>query len=274
MPGEGLKDNGVRVTPIYGFQKKVRHPRKSLGAGLAGHKRKDSQTDFVTSPAELKTQVTDDSLQIYMKKYNKFIFGPNSIFLLIWEALMSICILYCLIVLPFQCAFDSATSFTFEIIDWIIFSFFVIDIIINFRVAYEDNKGTVYEGRSIGRHYIQTWLLFDVIATVPWNIIFRIYIYIIIYIAKIHIAIKLIRLLKIFRLFKYSKSFLLIVKYFTTTAEIMSLFESSIALISFILSLFVCGHLIACLWYSTISMKNDVYIYIYLYFYRILIGFM
>lgn len=182
MPGEGLKDNGVRVTPIYGFQKKVRHPRKTVNGGVGVHRRKDSTLEGMTSPVELKTQVTNDSLEIYMKKYHKFIFDPSSIFLLLWESIMSVSILYCIIVIPFECAFDSANSFLFTIIDWIIFSLFVIDILINFRVAYEDKKGTVYEGRSIGRHYIQTWLLFDVIATVPWHIIFRIYIYIFLFI--------------------------------------------------------------------------------------------
>lgn len=54
-------------------------------------------------------------------------------------------------------------------------AFFAVDIALNFRTGYVGDKtGTVVmEPRLVARRYARTWLVLDVVATVPWDLVAR-----------------------------------------------------------------------------------------------------
>ena len=49
---------------------------------------------------------------------------------------------------------------------------FIVDIYVNFNLAFVDEKGLVEDRpRCVRRHYLRTWFLFDFLSTIPWDLI-------------------------------------------------------------------------------------------------------
>ena len=67
-------------------------------------------------------------------------------------------------------AFDKPTGMV--VADYIIDLLFLIDIAINFRTAYHDNRGhIVIETRKIALHYFRGWFLIDLFASIPFELL-------------------------------------------------------------------------------------------------------
>ncbi|KAF4316365.1 hypothetical protein BBO99_00008728 [Phytophthora kernoviae] len=56
----------------------------------------------------------------------------------------------------------------------IIDSFFLLDILLNFRTAYfDDERRLIYDPRVLFWRYLKGWFLFDLISTVPIDELFQ-----------------------------------------------------------------------------------------------------
>lgn len=54
-----------------------------------------------------------------------------------------------------------------------IFSLHIADIVLNFRTTYVSQSGqVVYESRSICIHYVQTWFFVDLVAALPFDLLY------------------------------------------------------------------------------------------------------
>ena len=76
--------------------------------------------------------------------------------------------------IPFKISFQPVImdNNDFFIISQITDSIFVIDMILNFRLAYIDKKGnTIEDGRSIAINYLKSYFWIDLLATLPFDII-------------------------------------------------------------------------------------------------------
>ena len=104
-----------------------------------------------------------------------FILSPNHPIKLIWNIISVIMLLYTAIVMPFQVCFDDsdgiiAWSFTIDVILEILF---ILDIVVTFFSAYEDNDGNIIvRPWHIFKNYIKFWFWLDSIACFPLDYIF------------------------------------------------------------------------------------------------------
>ncbi|KAM7493195.1 hypothetical protein LguiB_027804 [Lonicera macranthoides] len=87
----------------------------------------------------------------------------------VWEAYLVILVFYTAWVSPFECGFLERPNKILSVTDNIVNGFFAIDIILTFFVAYMEK--TTYllidNPKQIAWRYASTWLIFDVISTIP-----------------------------------------------------------------------------------------------------------
>lgn len=87
----------------------------------------------------------------------------------LWETFLIFLVLYTAWVCPFEFGFLETPKGALAVIDNVVNGFFAIDIILTFFVAYLDKSSylLVDSPRLIALRYAKTWLLFDVVSTVP-----------------------------------------------------------------------------------------------------------
>ncbi|GFZ08396.1 K+ transporter 1 [Actinidia rufa] len=102
-------------------------------------------------------------------KLRPFIISPFDARYRLWETFLVFLVFYTAWVSPFEFGFLHEPKGPLPITDNAVNVFFAIDIILTFFVAYLD-KGTyllVDEPKQIAWRYAKTWLVFDVISTIP-----------------------------------------------------------------------------------------------------------
>ncbi|CAI9094492.1 OLC1v1030241C1 [Oldenlandia corymbosa var. corymbosa] len=102
-------------------------------------------------------------------KLRRFIVSPFDPRYRVWETYLVFLVFYTAWVSPFEFGFLEKPSKPLSITDNIVNGFFAIDIILTFFVAYLD-KSTyllIDNPRQIAWRYASTWLVFDVISTIP-----------------------------------------------------------------------------------------------------------
>ena len=108
------------------------------------------------------------------KKHLKRVLLPWAPLRMTWDCIGFAMIMYTSVVVPIQVSFASEkeTPILLTIADGIIDIFFVVDIVLNFNTAYVTDAGTrlVYDKKKIRSHYLRTWFLVDLLASVPWEI--------------------------------------------------------------------------------------------------------
>lgn len=112
-----------------------------------------------------------------------------------WDTLVVIMICYGLVMIPFDIAFDVARY------PWIVFDvsldlLFIVDVGLNFLTAYmnEDNE-LIMDFRLIRNHYLRSWFIPDVLASIPFGTISY-------FVNQDSIVLQVVKLLKAFRLFR------------------------------------------------------------------------
>nr|XP_043873259.1 potassium voltage-gated channel subfamily H member 8 [Solea senegalensis] len=108
---------------------------------------------------------------------------------------------------------------------------FILDIVLNFRTTFVSTSGqVVYDARSICVHYVTTWLFVDLIAALPFDLLyaFNVSVYF-----GVHLL-KTVRLLRLLRLLQKLE------RYSQYSAVVLTLLMSMFALLA---------HWMACVWY-------------------------
>uniref|UniRef100_G3U782 Potassium voltage-gated channel subfamily H member 4 n=1 Tax=Loxodonta africana TaxID=9785 RepID=G3U782_LOXAF len=106
-----------------------------------------------------------------------------------------------------------------------------LDIILNFRTTYVSQSGQVISApRSIGLHYLATWFFVDLIAALPFDLL---YVFNITVTSLVHLL-KTVRLLRLLRLLQKLE------RYSQCSAVVLTLLMSVFALLA---------HWMACVWY-------------------------
>ena len=110
----------------------------------------------------------------------------NSKFRTVWDLATIVVLGYVAVFTPFQLSFlnehswdsfdqnrykgDGGTGFFF--LDRLIDAMFCVDIIINFRSAYVNERGHVLFHQShVAAAYMQGWFTFDVLSVLPWDLL-------------------------------------------------------------------------------------------------------
>ncbi|KAG6520531.1 hypothetical protein ZIOFF_017588 [Zingiber officinale] len=91
----------------------------------------------------------------------------------LWELFLIFLVLYSAWICPFEFAFLRYLPRTICVVDSIVDSFFAIDIMLTFFVAFVDRKSylLVDDPKRIASRYLSTWFVFDVCSTFPFQII-------------------------------------------------------------------------------------------------------
>jgi ankyrin repeat protein len=138
----------------------------SLGAGDEQMSAKESY--FTTSSGMLPSLGARSNRRV---KLQRFIISPYDPRYRAWETFLILLVIYSAWVSPFEFGFIEEPRGGLFVADLIVDSFFAIDIIMTFFVAYLDRRTylLVDKRRSIAKRYICTWFLFDVCSTVPFS---------------------------------------------------------------------------------------------------------
>ncbi|XP_053768054.1 voltage-gated delayed rectifier potassium channel KCNH4 [Desmodus rotundus] len=154
----------------------------------------------------------------------------------VWDGLILLATFYVAVTVPYNVCFsgDDDTPITSRhtlVSDITVEMLFILDIILNFRTTYVSQSGQVVSApRSIGLHYLATWFFVDLIAALPFDLL---------YVFNITVT-SLVQLLKTVRLLRLLRLLQKLERYSQCSAVVLTLLMSVFALLA---------HWMACVWY-------------------------
>ncbi|XP_020488283.2 potassium voltage-gated channel subfamily H member 4a [Labrus bergylta] len=173
-------------------------------------------------------------------KKSRFILLHYSISKALWDWLILLATFYVAVAVPYDICFvshvqgnghDSLISRSTIGTDIAVEMLFILDIILNFRTTFVSQSGqVVYDARSIYLHYCTTWFFVDLIAALPFDLL---YVFNITVTSLVHLL-KTVRLLRLLRLLQKLD------RYSQYSAVVLTLLMSVFALLA---------HWMACVWY-------------------------
>ncbi|XP_072295847.1 voltage-gated delayed rectifier potassium channel KCNH8-like [Eucyclogobius newberryi] len=108
---------------------------------------------------------------------------------------------------------------------------FIIDIVLNFRTTFVSKSGqVVYDARSICIHYVTSWLFVDLIAALPFDLLYAFNI-------SVNFGVHLLKTVRLLRLLRLLQK---LDRYSQYSAVVLTLLMSTFALLA---------HWMACVWY-------------------------
>ncbi|CAD8078092.1 unnamed protein product [Paramecium sonneborni] len=170
--------------------------------------------------------------------------NPTSTFRIIWESISMLFIFVQMIYIPMALSFSIENKIGMEIVNDIMDIFFVIDMLLNFRLAYYQNGKLEYRLKYIALNYLKLWFWIDVIAVLPFDLMIGNDDNSSTQILKI---VRLFKFVKIVRLLRVLKLGRILIK----IEETFSIEQTLQAIIQFlkITAMILCiAHWIACIW--------------------------
>ncbi|KAL3746610.1 hypothetical protein ACJRO7_015556 [Eucalyptus globulus] len=106
-------------------------------------------------------------------KLRQFIISPFDYRYRLWQSFLVLLVFYTAWVSPFEFGFLEKPQGPLAITDNVVNGFFAIDIILTFFVAYLDKTSylLVDDRKKIALRYVTTWLAFDIISTIPFEVV-------------------------------------------------------------------------------------------------------
>ncbi|KAJ3601617.1 hypothetical protein NHX12_032585 [Muraenolepis orangiensis] len=179
-------------------------------------------------------------------KKSHFILLHYSVSKALWDWLILLATFYVAVTVPYDLGFtgpdegsaaegrDSAhggVSRSSTGSDIVVEMLFILDIVLNFRTTYVSQSGqVVYDAHSIYLHYCNTWFFVDLVAALPFDLLYA-----------FNITVKsLVHLLKTVRLLRLLRLLQKLDRYSQYSAVVLTLLMSVFALLA---------HWMACVWY-------------------------
>lgn len=189
------------------------------------------------------------------EKWPYFVVDPNGKVYIIWLALMSIILLYIATIDLFISSFLDVDDNNIILIDIFIDLAFIVDFYMNLNLAYYNEDGVlVKEKKQIASKYLKGWMIIDACSSVPLGIInliqgSRSY---------VNGLIKLVRLRNLPKLLKLGKIIKIINRLldFEDMDYFFSKHHNLIRFIKVALSVFLCIHIVSCLFYMTAKLDS------------------
>ncbi|XP_074519093.1 voltage-gated delayed rectifier potassium channel KCNH4-like isoform X2 [Halichoeres trimaculatus] len=177
---------------------------------------------------------------------SRFILLHYSVSKALWDWLILLATFYVAVTVPYNVSFtpyeDTVTAARSTIVsDIAVEMLFIVDMILNFRTTYVSQSGqVVYESRSICIHYATTWFFVDLVAALPFDLLYAFNITVT---SLVHLL-KTVRLLRLLRLLQKLD------RYSQYSAMVLTLLMSVFALLA---------HWMACIWYmiGRRELEND-----------------
>ncbi|XP_061551149.1 potassium voltage-gated channel subfamily H member 8-like isoform X1 [Phycodurus eques] len=157
-----------------------------------------------------------------------------------WDWLILLATFYVAVTVPYNVCFAAAevredgasTARTPpSVSDILVEILFMIDIALNFRTTYVSTSGqVVYDARSVCIHYVTSWLFVDLIAALPFDLLYAFNI-------SVNFGVHLLKTVRLLRLLRLLQK---LDRYSQYSAVVLTLLMSTFALLA---------HWMACVWY-------------------------
>uniref|UniRef100_A0A8C5R4L2 Voltage-gated inwardly rectifying potassium channel KCNH3 n=1 Tax=Leptobrachium leishanense TaxID=445787 RepID=A0A8C5R4L2_9ANUR len=154
-----------------------------------------------------------------------------------WDWLILLATFYVAVTVPYNVCFaitrdDSISSRSPpSVSDIFVEILFMLDILLNFRTTYVSKSGqVVYDPRSICVHYATTWFFVDLIAALPFDLLYA-------FSVNVYFGVHLLKTVRLLRLLRLLQK---LDRYSQYSAVVLTLLMSMFALLA---------HWMACVWY-------------------------
>ncbi|KAI7808883.1 putative potassium voltage-gated channel subfamily H member 3 [Triplophysa rosa] len=232
----GLKMHKVTRPP--GFNANRRRSRAVLYQ-LSGHLQKQDKSKLKINNNMFGEKPPIPEYKVAAIQKSRFILLHYGTFKAGWDWLILLATFYVAVTVPYNVCFtvvggrDEASTPRSppSVSDILVEILFMLDIVLNFRTTFVSTSGqVVYDARSICVHYVTTWLFVDLIAALPFDLLyaFNVSVYF-----GVHLL-KTVRLLRLLRLLQKLE------RYSQYSAVVLTLLMSMFALLA---------HWMACVWY-------------------------
>ncbi|XP_051274648.1 potassium voltage-gated channel subfamily H member 4-like [Dicentrarchus labrax] len=202
----------------------------------------------LTSGGRLQRSITEKPVtpeyEVAPVQKSRFTLLHDSVAKALWDWLILLATFYVAVAVPYTVSFtpyhDTVAASYFTIVsDILVEMLFIIDIILNFRTTFVSQSGqVVYESRSICVHYATTWFFVDLLAALPFDLL---------YTFNITVS-PLVHLLKTVRLLRLLRLLQKLDRYSQYSTMVLTLLMSAFALLA---------HWMACIWYMIGSMEIE-----------------
>ncbi|XP_038577285.1 potassium voltage-gated channel subfamily H member 8 [Micropterus salmoides] len=229
-----------QVTRPPGFNANRRRSRAVL-YHLSGHLQKQDKSKLKINNNMFGDKPPIPEYKVAAIQKSRFILLHYGTFKAGWDWLILLATFYVAVTVPYNVCFtvvggrdegsSSAPRSPPSVSDILVEILFILDILLNFRTTFVSTSGqVVYDARSICVHYVTTWLFVDLIAALPFDLLyaFNVSVYF-----GVHLL-KTVRLLRLLRLLQKLE------RYSQYSAVVLTLLMSMFALLA---------HWMACIWY-------------------------
>ncbi|XP_034549142.1 potassium voltage-gated channel subfamily H member 8 [Notolabrus celidotus] len=229
-----------QVTRPPGFNSNRRRSRAVL-YHLSGHLQKQDKSKLKINNNMFGEKPPIPEYKVAAIQKSRFILLHYGTFKAGWDWLILLATFYVAVTVPYNVCFtvvggrdegsSTAPRSPPSVSDILVEILFILDILLNFRTTFVSTSGqVVYDARSICVHYVTTWLFVDLIAALPFDLLyaFNVSVYF-----GVHLL-KTVRLLRLLRLLQKLE------RYSQYSAVVLTLLMSMFALLA---------HWMACVWY-------------------------
>ncbi|XP_037645466.1 potassium voltage-gated channel subfamily H member 8 [Sebastes umbrosus] len=229
-----------QVTRPPGFNSNRRRSRAVL-YHLSGHLQKQDKSKLKLNNNMFGDKPPIPEYKVAAIQKSRFILLHYGTFKAGWDWLILLATFYVAVTVPYNVCFtvvgvrdegsSTAPRSPPSVSDILVEILFILDILLNFRTTFVSTSGqVVYDARSICVHYVTTWLFVDLIAALPFDLLyaFNVSVYF-----GVHLL-KTVRLLRLLRLLQKLE------RYSQYSAVVLTLLMSMFALLA---------HWMACVWY-------------------------
>jgi Ca2+-binding EF-hand superfamily protein len=199
----------------------------------------------------------------YMEQWDPFsasrrcFYNPNSPGRQAWDAVMLPLMLIIAVTVPYRIGFDIEVEVN-SVGFWIdagIDLYFIVDIFVNFRTAFFNDRGVIVtSSKAIAKRYLKTWFLVDFVSCVPIS-------YVLLLVKELEQSdeqsggsqLKVAKILRLIRLGKNLARIARLKKLKSIIANYEDYLEpilTSLNLLKLFLLLLFMGHVMACFWYA------------------------
>ncbi|KAM4626131.1 voltage-gated delayed rectifier potassium channel KCNH8-like isoform 2-T2 [Discoglossus pictus] len=219
-----------------GFNANRRRSRAVL-YHLSGHLQKQDKSKLKLNNSVFGDNPTIPEYKVAAIQKSRFILLHYGTFKAGWDWLILLATFYVAVTVPYNVCFTihrdaSPPRGPPNPSDIVVEILFMLDILLNFRTTYVSKSGqVVYDPRSICVHYATTWFFVDLIAALPFDLL---------YAFSVNVQYFGVHLLKTVRLLRLLRLLQKLDRYSQYSAVVLTLLMSMFALIA---------HWMACVWY-------------------------
>jgi len=209
--------------------------------------------------ADLKQKAHSAKESVKIK--HRWIVLPHSRLKILFDIIIGILIVYSVTTIPVQIAFGAMSSLSFQYLDIVIDTCFLLDIAVTFSTALEEGGHLIFDRWVITKRYLQTMFVPDFLGSFPFTAVVQ---------ATSHhstnfLLMQMLRIFRVMRVLRLSALFkfvrILRLHRKLTGMDLSQTFHvdpALITLISRLSKILYLAHIMACIWYSINSCVHEV----------------